>query len=77
MKCYCYLRNLVNVLKDGKTPYERRFGEPFTGLVIPFGTKISYKPITSKDKTHTPVRCQSPTQHFRRIFIASRWGVDR
>ena len=50
MKCYCYVRNIVDALKDGKTPYERRFGEPFNGPIIPFGAKISYKPITSSDK---------------------------
>ena len=36
MECYCYLRNRQD-LSDGKTPYERRFGEPFKGPVIPFG----------------------------------------
>ena len=37
MECYCYLRNIQYLLSDGKTPYERRFGEPFKGPVIPFG----------------------------------------
>ena len=25
MECYCYLRNIQDLLSDGKTPYERRF----------------------------------------------------
>ena len=29
MECYCCLRNVQDLLADGKTPYERRFGEPF------------------------------------------------
>ena len=29
MKCFCYLRNIQDLLSDGKTPHERRFGEPF------------------------------------------------
>ena len=30
MCCYCYLRNIVDkIAADGKTPYERRFGEAF------------------------------------------------
>ena len=29
MECYAYLRNIQDLLSDGKTPYERRFGEPF------------------------------------------------
>ena len=36
MECYCYLRNIQDLLSDGKTPYERRFGVPFNGPVIPF-----------------------------------------
>ena len=27
MECYTYLRNVQDLLSDGKTPYERRFGE--------------------------------------------------
>ena len=26
MECYCYLRNIQDLLSDGKTPYERRSG---------------------------------------------------
>ena len=29
MECYCYLRNIQDCLSDGRTPHERRFGEPF------------------------------------------------
>ena len=28
MECYTYLRNIQDLLSDGKTPYERRFGDP-------------------------------------------------
>ena len=31
MECYTYLRNVTDLLSDGKTPYERRFGQPFQG----------------------------------------------
>ena len=34
MECYCHLRNIYDLLSNGKTPYERRFGEPFEGPVI-------------------------------------------
>ena len=30
MECYCYLRNIQDLLSVGKTPYERRFGTPLT-----------------------------------------------
>ena len=29
MECYTYLRNIQDLLSDGRTPYDRRFGEPF------------------------------------------------
>ena len=28
MECFTYLRNVTDFLSDGKTPYERRFGQP-------------------------------------------------
>ena len=31
MECSCYLRNIQDLFADGKTPYERRFGEHFAG----------------------------------------------
>ena len=34
MECYTYLRNVTDLLSDGETPYERRFGQPFKGPVI-------------------------------------------
>ena len=49
MECYCYLRNIQDLLSDGKTPYERRFGMPFYGPVIPFGAMVEYHPISAKD----------------------------
>ena len=36
MECCTYLRNVTDLLSDGKTPYERRFGQPFKGPIIPF-----------------------------------------
>ena len=47
-ECYCYLRNVSDLLSEGKAPYERRFGEP-QGPVIPFGTMVEYHPISAKD----------------------------
>ena len=51
MECYCYLRNVQDLLEDGKAPYERRFGEPFTGPIIPFGAKVGYHPISTRDQS--------------------------
>ena len=51
VECYCYLRNVTDLLSDGKTPYERRFGQPLKGLIIPFGSLVEYHPITAKDQS--------------------------
>ena len=51
MECYTYLRNVTDLLSDGKTPYERRFGQPFGGPIIPFGSLVEYHPITAKDQS--------------------------
>ena len=51
MECYTYLRNVTDLLSDGKTPYERRFGQPFKGPMIPFGSLVEYHPITAKDQS--------------------------
>ena len=50
MECYGYLRNVQDLLADGKTPHERRFGEPFKGPVIPFGAMVEYHPFSSRDR---------------------------
>ena len=51
MECYTYLRNVTDLLSDGKTPYERRFGQPCKGPIIPFGSLVEYHPITAKDQS--------------------------
>ena len=41
--CYCYLRNIQDLLSDGKTPYERRFWENYlTDQFSPFGAMVEY-----------------------------------
>ena len=40
-----------DLLSDGKTPYERRFGEPFKGPIIPFGSLVEYYTISAKDQS--------------------------
>ena len=51
MECYTYLRNVTDLLSDGKTPYERRFGKPFEGPIIPFGSLVEYHPVIAKDQS--------------------------
>ena len=51
MECYCYLRNVQDLLADGETPYERQFGEPSIGPIIPFGAMVEYHPISVRDQS--------------------------
>ena len=46
-----YLRNVTDLLSDGKTPDERGFGQPFKGPIIPFGSLVEYDPITAKEQS--------------------------
>ena len=50
MESHCYLRNIQDLLTDGKTPYERWFGMPFNGL-IHFGAMVEYHPVSAKDQS--------------------------
>ena len=42
MECYTYLRNIQDLLSEGKTPFERRIGEP----IILFGSLVEYYPVS-------------------------------
>ena len=50
MEFYTYLRNVTDLLSDGKTPCERRFGQPWKGPIIPSGSLVEH-PITAKDRS--------------------------
>ena len=50
MECCCCLRNVRDFLAEGKTRYERRFGEPFKGPIIPSGAMVEYHPISPRDQ---------------------------
>ena len=58
MECYTYLRNVTDLLSDRKTPYERRFGQPCKGPIIPFGSLVEYHPITSKHQSHASINLE-------------------
>ena len=66
MVCYCFLRNIHDELKGGKTAYELRFGIPCEAPRIPFGAEVTYLPITHKDKKTTH---QFGCKHLRGLFL--------
>ena len=51
---YTNLRNVTDLLSDGKTPYERRFGQPLKRDIIPFGSLVEYHPFTAKGPVKNP-----------------------
>ena len=51
MECYTFPRNVTDLLSDGKTPYERRFGKPCKGPIIPFGSLVEYYSISANDQS--------------------------
>ena len=48
MECYTYLRNVTDLLSDGKTHYERRCGQPLKGPIFLFGSLVEYHSIISE-----------------------------
>ena len=54
MECKTYLRNVQDLLSDGKTSYERRFGEPCKGPIIPFGSLVEYHPYFCESPVKNP-----------------------
>ena len=78
MKCYCYLRNIQDLLSDGKTPYERRFVMPFNGPVIPFwcnGRRSPY--FCEKHIETTSIWSKSLPRHIPWLCIACGENLER
>ena len=48
-ECCCCLRNAYNKMADSKTTYEKGCCVTFNGLLIPFGAKVSCKPISREE----------------------------
>ena len=54
MDCYTCLRNVTGLLSDGKTPYDRRCGQPFKGPIIPFVSLVEYDPLYCEGPVKNP-----------------------
>ena len=76
MECCSYPRNVTDLLSDGKTHYERRFGQPFKGPIIPFGSLVEYHPITAKDQSriHQFGKKVLPGLFLRNALYAGEFG---
>ena len=70
-ECYCYLRNVQDFLAYGKTPYERRFGEPFRGPRIPLVDWLNTIPFqceTNQDFTNLA------RTFYQESFLGMHWS---
>ena len=72
MECYCYLRNVQDILSGGKTPYERRFGEPFKEPIISFAPCFCRRPVAAAS-----VRQDSFTWKILRLCIVCGRNLER
>ena len=79
MECYCYLRNIQDQLSDGKTQYVRRFGEPFKGPIIPFGSLVEFDPLSPKDQSriHQFGKNMLPGIFLGYVFIVRGGNLER
>ena len=50
MRCYCFLRNVTDVVRNGRTPFQARYGQPYQGPKIQFGALVHYKPSPYEHK---------------------------
>ena len=53
VECYCYLRNIQDLLSDGKTPYERRFGVTMKWTSYPVWSNDRISPYVCKRLVET------------------------
>ena len=78
VECYCYLRNVQDLLEDGKTLYERRFGEPFKGPIIPFRVMVEYHPISPKRPSkNSSIWQEGITRHLSWLRASRGWYWER
>jgi len=45
MRFFCFMSNVLDILIDGKTSYENRWGRKFGGPLYPFGCEVDYHAI--------------------------------
>ena len=79
MECCCNLRNVHDLLADGKTPHVRLFGEPFKGSVVSFGVMVEYHPVSATDlsRLHQFGEKVPPGMFLGYVLIAGRiWKGD-
>ena len=70
MSCYCFLRNVVDLLVEGITPWEKRFGSPFQGPLIPFELKLIINQFLQKIR-------KSFTKWDQSYYLVFFWDITK
>ena len=73
MECYGCLRNVQDLLADGKTLYQRRFGEPLKGPTIPFEAMVEYHPNSARDQARILYLAR---KSYLGSFLAVSWSRE-
>ena len=78
MECYTCLRNVQDLLSDGKTPYERRIGEPFksTNFSIWCTGGILFL-LREKQCEDSSIRKESLTRNLSRTCFVRGWEFGK
>ena len=72
------LRNIQDKLADIISPYDRRFGTPFNGSVMPVDAGIYFGPISTKDKKpSSSTSYKDGSTNFHRIRDEFWRSLDR
>ena len=78
MECFNSLRNVTDLLSDWKTPYGRRFGQPFTRPIIPLGSLVEYHLINCEGPVKNPsIWKESLNWIVPRIRIVCGWEFGK
>ena len=77
MKCHCVLRNVQDLVSDGKTPYERRFGESKkTNYSIWCTAGISPK-LRERQSENSSIRKENITRKLSRLCFDRGVNLER
>ena len=69
--------NIQDLLAGGKTPYERRFGVPLNGPVIPSGAMVEYYLISGRDLSRLyQLGPKSLARYIPWICVARGWNLE-
>ena len=68
MKCFCFLKNVIDQTSE-ETAYKRRFGYDFAGPLIPFGAHADFLPSSKADKARVH---QFGSKMLQGIFVGCK-----